>query len=200
MFTSRAEYRILLRQDDADMRLTPLAHKIGLADDRRMALLEEKRTLINRIIDYANNTSVKAAEVDDMLVKAGTTPLKQGVKLVDLIMRPQLNIAMLADVLPGLAALLNELPADRRDEIIEAAEVLLTYKGYIDREQQIADKLQRLENIKIEGKFDYSSITALSTEARQKLTAIQPKTIAQASRIPGVSPADVNILLLLLGR
>jgi tRNA uridine 5-carboxymethylaminomethyl modification enzyme len=107
---------------------------------------------------------------------------------------------MLADVLPGLAALLNELPADRRDEIIEAAEVLLTYKGYIDREQQIADKLQRLENIKIEGKFDYSSITALSTEARQKLTAIQPKTIAQASRIPGVSPADVNILLLLLGR
>jgi tRNA uridine 5-carboxymethylaminomethyl modification enzyme len=200
MFTSRAEYRILLRQDDADMRLTPLAHKIGLADDRRMALLNEKRECIQRIVDYANNTSVKAAQVEELLAKAGTTPLKQGVKLVDLIMRPQLNIHMLADALPGFAALLNDLPDDRRDEIIEAAEVLLTYKGYIDREQQIADKLQRLENIKISGKFDYSSIAALSTEARQKLTAIQPTTIAQASRIPGVSPADVNILLLLLGR
>jgi tRNA uridine 5-carboxymethylaminomethyl modification enzyme len=122
------------------------------------------------------------------------------VKLVDLVMRPQLNIEMLANTLPAFGALLNELPADRRGEIIEAAEVLLTYKGYIDREQQIADKLQRLENIKIAGKFDYSTISALSTEARQKLTAIQPTTIAQASRIPGVSPADINILLLLLGR
>jgi tRNA uridine 5-carboxymethylaminomethyl modification enzyme len=200
MFTSRAEYRILLRQDDADMRLTPLAHKIGLADDRRMTLLEEKREWVNRIIDYANNTSVKPAEVDELLESAGTTPLKQGVKLVDLIMRPQLNITMLTLVLPKFAELLNQLPANRKDEIIEAAEVLLTYKGYIDREQQIADKLQRLENIKIAGKFDYSSISALSTEARQKLTKIQPTTIAQASRIPGVSPADVNILLLLLGR
>jgi tRNA uridine 5-carboxymethylaminomethyl modification enzyme len=200
MFTSRAEYRILLRQDDADMRLTPMSHEIGLADDRRMALLNEKKEWVNRIIEYANNTSVKPAEVDALLEKAGTTPLKQGVKLVDLVMRPQLNIYMLADTLPAFAAVLDKLPEDRRDEIIEAAEVQLTYKGYIDREQQIADKLQRLENIKIAGKFDYATISALSTEARQKLTAIQPSTIAQASRIPGVSPADINILLLLMGR
>ncbi len=200
MFTSRAEHRILLRQDDADMRLTPLAHAIGLADGRRMTLCEEKRQLRDSLIELAQNASVRADRINDYLVSLGCQPLKQGVKLVDLILRPQLTIPLLVDAVPKLRAALDALPIDRRDEIIEAAEILIKYRGYIDREQLMADKLKRLEDVVIAGRFDYSTLTSLSTEARQKLTKIAPRTIGQASRIPGVSPSDINILLILMGR
>ncbi len=200
MFTSRAEHRILLRQDDADMRLTPLAHAIGLAADRRMTLCEEKRQLRDSLIELAQNTSVRADRINDYLVSLGCQPLKQGVKLVDLILRPQLTIPLLVDAVPKLRSAIDALPIDRRDEIIEAAEILIKYRGYIDREQLMADKLKRLENVVIAGRFDYSTLTSLSTEARQKLTKIAPRTIGQASRIPGVSPSDINILLILMGR
>lgn len=200
MFTSRAEYRILLRQDDADMRLTPIGYKIGLATQERYNLMEEKRALRDTLIEFADTYSVKAADVDQTLISAGSTPLKQGVKLRDLILRPNITFALLAPVVPKLHKLIQTLPDDRRDEIVEAAEILIKYSGYIDRERMVADKIKRLEDIKISGKFNYTEIEAISTEARQKLQRIQPVTLAQASRIPGVSPSDINILLLLMGR
>jgi len=200
MFTSRAEHRILLRQDDADVRLTPVGHAAGLVDDRRLHLMEEKRRLRDGLIDLARNTSVKAARVERLLADKGCAPLRQGVKLIDLILRPQLTIADLMPYVAKLQAAVDALPADRRDEIVEAAEILIKYSGYIDREQQIADKLKRLDSVVIEGKIDYPAVKSLSTEARQKLSRQQPHTIGQASRIPGVSPSDVNILLLMMGR
>lgn len=200
MFTSRAEHRILLRQDDADMRLTPLGHEIGLVDDRRFELCEEKRRLRDELIELASRTSVRADRVNPWLEEHGVQPLRQGVRLIDLILRPQLGIDMLCEIIPRLRAAVRALPDDRRQEIVEAAEILIKYDGYIRREKVIAEKLHRLEDVVIEGHIDYSTLTSLSTEARQKLARINPRTIGQASRIPGVSPSDVNILLLLMGR
>ena len=199
MFTSRAEYRILLRMDDADMRLTEKSWEAGLADNRRHQLMKSKREAIERLIGFARNYSIKPALINDTLERLGTTPLRQGCKLADLIGRPQLDISILA---PHIAAFQRELDniTDRREETIEAAEILLKYEGYINRERMIADKLSRLESIRIKGRFDYNAIQSLSTEARQKLTRIDPETIAQASRIPGVSPSDINVLLVLCGR
>lgn len=199
MFTSRAEYRILLRQDDADMRLTEKGYQLGLATKERYNLLVEKKENIERLVEFAKEYSIKAQYINEGLEQLGTSPLKQGVKLFDLILRPQLNIANLAPLIPALQRELDKIP-NRKEEIIEAAEILIKYSGYIDREKMIADKINRLENIRIKDKFDYNSIKALSTEARQKLSAIDPETIAQASRIPGISPSDINILLILLGR
>lgn len=201
MFTSRAEYRILLRQDDADMRLTPRGHTIGLATDYRYEIMESKRRQRDALIDFCKEFSVKSSIINPYLESIGEQPLKQGLKLYDLILRPALNIEILAKGIAPLAAFIaDNIEADRRDEIIEAAEILIKYQGYIQRESQIADKLRRLENLTIRGKIDYASLTSLSTEARQKLQRIDPETIAQASRIPGISPADINILLLLMGR
>ncbi len=199
MFTSRAEYRILLRQDDADMRLTERSYRLGLANEDRYRLLCEKRDRVARLIEFSRDYSIKAAYINSGLEALGTTPLKQGVKLVDLIMRPQLDMAKLADLVPALRREIDAIP-DRREEIVEAAEINIKYEGYIDRERMIADKIRRLENIQIKDRFDYSTIQAISTEARQKLARINPETIAQASRIPGISPSDINILLLLMGR
>ena len=200
MFTSRAEYRILLRQDDADMRLTERSYRLGLATRERYELMASKREQIERIIEFAKEFSVKAAIINPMLEQAGLPALKQGTKLYELILRPQLTINLLATMIQPLAELLDSLEAERREEIIEAAEILIKYQGYIERERIIADKIQRLENLKIKDRFNYSEINALSTEARQKLERINPETVAQASRIPGISPSDINILLLLLGR
>lgn len=201
MFTSRAEYRILLRQDDADMRLTPRGHAIGLASDYRFEQMESKRRQRDALIDFCRNFSVRAALINPYLESIGEQPLKQGLKLYDLILRPGLTIEILAKGIEPFEAFIREnIEEPRRQEIIEAAEILIKYQGYIQREQQIADKLRRLENLTIRGKIDYASLTALSTEARQKLERINPETIAQASRIPGISPADINILLLLMGR
>ena len=201
MFTSRAEYRILLRQDDADMRLTPRGHAVGLASDYRYEIMESKRRQRDALIDFCREFSVKTALINPYLESIGEQPLKQGVKLYDLVLRPALTIRILAEGIAPLAEFIGkEIEEARRDEIIEAAEILIKYQGYIQRESQIADKLRRLENLVIRGKIDYSKLTTLSTEARQKLEKINPETIAQASRIPGISPADINILLLLLGR
>lgn len=201
MFTSRAEYRILLRQDDADMRLTPRGHAIGLASDYRFEQMESKRRQRDALIDFCRDFSVRAALINPYLESIGEQPLKQGLKLYDLILRPGLTIEILAKGIEPFEAFIREnIEEPRREEIIEAAEILIKYQGYIQREQQIADKLRRLENLTIRGKIDYASLTALSTEARQKLERINPETIAQASRIPGISPADINILLLLMGR
>ena len=200
MFTSRAEYRILLRQDNADRRLTPLAHAVGLADDDRLSLLERKYRQVDAFIEFAGQLSVKAADIDPLLISVGSTPLKQSTRLADLITRPQLNISLLAEALQPLAQHISTIDDDIRHEVVQSAEIELKYRGYIDRERQIADKMHRLEDIKIAGKFDYPTINALSTEARQKLQKIQPLTIGQASRIPGVSPADINVLLMLSGR
>lgn len=200
MFTSRAEYRILLRQDDADMRLTPRGYEIGLATRERYELMEAKREQRDRLIEFSRGYSMKASIINPALDALGTAPLKQGVKLYDLILRPQLSIAMLASHVPALAAMLDTIEPERREEIIEAAEILIKYQGYIDREQLIADKIRRLEDVRLSDKIDYSSLRQLSTEARQKLERIRPETVAQASRIPGISPSDVNILLLLMGR
>ena len=201
MFTSRAEYRILLRQDNADERLTPLGHEIGLASEQRYALMKEKYELIDRFVEFARELSVQPAVADPLLIQVGSTPLKQSARLYELITRPQLTIALLAEVLPEVAQWIsNNIPANRREEIVEAAQIRIKYKGYIEREQLVADKMMRLEDVKLRGRIDYENVKALSTEARQKLTRINPETIGQASRIPGVSPADVNILLLLLGR
>ncbi len=201
MFTSRAEYRILLRQDDADMRLTPRGHSIGLVGDRRFGLMESKRQQRDGLIAFCHEYSVKAAEINPFLESRGLQPVKQGVKLISLVLQPTLDLHILAEGLPELARFIDEkIEQERREEIIEAAEVLMKYDGYIKREQLVADKLRRLEDVRIRGKLDYESIKTLSTEARQKLIRIDPETIGQASRIPGISPADVNILLLLMGR
>ena len=199
MFTSRAEYRILLRQDDADRRLTGKAYSLGLADSDRYKLFKEKEAIIQDIIAFARNYPIKSNDINSYLETLGTTPLRHGVKLVDLILRPQLTIKTLAEIIPPFQKLLDEVP-NRKAEIIEAAEILIKYEGYISREKIIAEKIHRLENIKIRGKFNYQTIQSISTEAKQKLAAIDPETIAQASRIPGVSPNDINVLLVLLGR
>ncbi|WP_304612231.1 tRNA uridine-5-carboxymethylaminomethyl(34) synthesis enzyme MnmG [Paramuribaculum intestinale] len=201
MFTSRAEYRILLRQDDADMRLTPRGYEIGLVSPERYGLMESKRLQRDAFIGFVSSFSVRPSEVNALLEELGDTPLRQGVKLVDLILRPRLTVAVLAGVLPALADYIEgHIEAERRDEIVEAAEILLKYGGYIDRERQIAEKLRRLDEVKLQGRIDYDAVSSLSTEARQKLKRIDPSTVGQASRIPGVSPSDINILLLLLGR
>lgn len=200
MFTSRAEYRILLRQDDADMRLTPRGHELGLVDDERYALLMSKREQRDRLIEFTRNFSLKPALINDALEALGTSPLKQGVKLVDLILRPQITIMSLVPYIDALRHEVEKLEDDRRDEIIEAAEILIKYQGYIDREKLVADKIHRLEELRLPSTIDYASMKSLSTEARQKLEKIRPVTVAQASRIPGISPSDINVLLLLMGR
>lgn len=199
MFTSRAEYRILLRQDDADARLTERSYNIGLATEERYQRWMEKKEWIEKISDFCRTFSVKAAYINDALEQMGTMPLQKGCKLMDLITRPQVGINALANHINALRQLLDSIP-DRREEIVEAAEIRIKYNGYIRREREIADKMLRLENIKIRGKFDYESLKSLSTEARQKLIKIDPETLAQASRIPGVSPSDINVLLVLMGR
>ncbi|GAB6394059.1 MAG: tRNA uridine 5-carboxymethylaminomethyl modification enzyme MnmG [Bacteroidales bacterium] len=199
MFTSRAEYRILLRQDNADMRLTEKSYNIGLAKQSRLDLLMEKKTHRDAIIHFITNHSVKPQQINGGL-ETFTTPLQHGCKLIDLALRPQLTLNFLANLVPALQRELDKVPAKRKEEIMEAAEILIKYDGYIRREQIIADKINRLEHIRIKDKFDYNSIHSLSTEARQKLTRIAPETLAQASRIPGISPSDINILLVLLGR
>ena len=201
MFTSRAEYRILLRQDDADMRLTPRGAAIGLVTQERLKAMESKRSQRDGLIDFIANYSVPMAEINPWLEARGEQPLKQGVKLEALVLRPGLTILELSDAIPALSDYIaNNIEAVRREEIVEAAEILIKYQGYIKREHDNAAKLNRLEGLKLRGKIDYSSVTTLSTEARQKLIRIEPETVGQASRIPGVSPADINILLLLLGR
>lgn len=200
MFTSRAEYRILLRQDDADMRLTEKSYQLGLANEYRYHLLQEKKEQRDQLIHFCENYSVKPQYINVGLESLGTAPLAHGCKLYDLVLRPQLDLYKLADLIPALKAELDKVSLSRKEEIIEAAEILMKYSGYIKREQMIADKINRLENIRIKGKFDYNSIQSLSTEARQKLCRIDPETIAQASRIPGISPSDINILLVLMGR
>ena len=200
MFTSRAEYRILLRQDDADMRLTPRAYELGLVDEERYRLMVSKREQRDRLIEFTRNFSLKPALINDALETLGTSPLKQGVKLVDLILRPQITIMSLLPYVDALRHEVERIEESRRDEIIEAAEILIKYQGYIDREKMVADKIHRLEELKLPAAMDYSSIKALSTEARQKLEKIRPVTVAQASRIPGISPSDINVLLLLMGR
>ena len=200
MFTSRAEYRILLRQVYEDMRLTEKSYQMGLAKQDRYDLLREKKESRDAIIRFVETYSVKPQYINSGLEKLGTAPLSHGCKLFDVVLRPQTTLENRADLVPALRAELDKVPASRKEEIIEAAEILIKYSGYIKREQIIADKINRLENIRIKGKFDYNSIQSLSTEARQKLTRIDPDTIAQASRIPGISPSDINILLVLLGR
>ncbi len=200
MFTSRAEYRILLRQDDADMRLTPLGYKRGLVDEHRYQCMMSKRVQRDKLIDFARNFSIKAALINPALEELGTSPLAHGTKLYDLILRPQLDFRKLQPHIQALDEQIESIEEGRRDEIIEAAEILIKYQGYIDRERQIADKITRLDSMKLGDKFDYSTINQISIEARQKLDRIKPETIGQASRIPGISPSDINILLLLLGR
>lgn len=200
MFTSRAEYRILLRQDDADMRLTEKSYRLGLAKQDRYDLLQEKKASRDAIISFASDFSVKPQYINSGLETIGTTPLIHGCKLIDLILRPQITLENLSAFVPAFCSELDKIPVSRKEEIMEAAEILIKYSGYIKREQIIAEKINRLENINIKGRFDYNSIQSLSTEARQKLTRIDPDTIAQASRIPGISPSDINILLVLLGR
>ncbi|MDE7411092.1 MAG: tRNA uridine-5-carboxymethylaminomethyl(34) synthesis enzyme MnmG [Paramuribaculum sp.] len=200
MFTSRAEYRILLRQDDADMRLTPRGYAIGLASEVRYQLLVAKKEQRDALIDFARNYSVRADVVNDWFAEIGEAPLKQSVRLYELILRPKLNIMLLADHIQALAAEIEKLEDERREEIVEAAEIAIKYKGYIERERLIAEKIHRLEDIRLAGRIDYDSVNSISTEARQKLKRINPATVAQASRIPGISPSDINILLLLLGR
>ncbi|MBQ7388554.1 MAG: tRNA uridine-5-carboxymethylaminomethyl(34) synthesis enzyme MnmG [Paludibacteraceae bacterium] len=200
MFTSRAEYRILLRQDDADMRLTEKSYKIGLATKERFSLLQTKKSEVESFIDFTKETSVKPQEINSVLETNNSTTLKQSTKLYDLILRPQLNISILENFLPSVKEKVSKITSSRKEEIVEAAEIKIKYSGYIEREKMIADKLQRLENISIENKFDYENIQSLSIEARQKLSKINPKNIGQASRIPGVSPNDINILLILSGR
>ena len=199
MFTSRAEYRILLRQDDADARLTEKAYNIGLAKKDRYDWWMQKKEYIDRIIEFCKNAPVKPREVNAFLESIGTTPLREGCKIFDLIARPQINMANLSEISPQLKELLDAAP-NRKEEITEAAEIKMKYKGYIEREKIIADKMHRLEDIKIRGRFKYPEMLQLSTEARQKLEKINPETLAQASRIPGVSPSDINVMLVLLGR
>lgn len=192
--------RILLRQDDADMRLTPKGYAIGLATAERMALMEEKKSLRDGLIEFIRNFQIKADLINPALEVLGTTPLRQGCKLYDLILRPQLSVMSLLPYIGALRDKVESIDISRREEIVESAEILIKYQGYIERERQIADKIKRLEDIRIGDKLDYASIHSLSTEARQKLERIRPGTVAQASRIPGISPSDINILLLMLGR
>ena len=199
MFTSRAEYRILLRQDDADARLTERAYELGIAKRDRYDWWIEKKEAIQRLVTFCEEFSIKAQEINPLLVKFDTTPLRAGCKLADLIARPQLNLQNLSTIIPELKAVI-EAPLNRKEEIIEAAEIRIKYKGYIERERIIADKMHRLEHIKIKNRFHYNELHEISTEGRQKLSAINPETLAQASRIPGVSPSDINVLLVLLGR
>lgn len=199
MFTSRAEYRILLRQDDADMRLTEKSYLLGLAKNERYNIFKNKQDEIESIINFAETYSIKPVYINNTLEQLGTTPLAHGCKLVDLIGRPQISLTGIAEFIPEFKTKLNAIQ-ERKDEIIEAAEIKIKYKGYIEREKLIANKIHRLEAIKIKGKFNYSELQSLSTEARQKLEKINPETLAQASRIPGISPSDINVLLVLLGR
>ena len=199
MFTSRAEYRILLRQDDADARLTEKAYELGIAKRDRYDWWIEKKEAIGRIIEFCANYPIKKDEINPKLEALGTTPLRAGCKLIDLIARPHLNLTNLSEIIPDLKAALDA-PANRKEEITEAAEIKMKYKGYIERERLIADKMHRLEDIKIKGRFNYSELHEISTEGRQKLDRIDPETLAQASRIPGVSPSDINVMLVLLGR
>lgn len=199
MFTSRAEYRILLRQDDADARLTEKAYELGIAKRDRYDWWIEKKEAIERIIEFCANYPIKKDEINPKLEALGTTPLRAGCKLIDLIARPHLNLTNLSEIIPDLKAALDA-PANRKEEITEATEIKMKYKGYIERERLIADKMHRLEDIKIKGRFNYSELHEISTEGRQKLERIDPETLAQASRIPGVSPSDINVMLVLLGR
>ena len=200
MFTSRAEHRILLRQDDADMRLTEKSYRLGLASRERYDLMCSKRKQMDELTAFCRQFTVKAAVINPMLEANNVQPLTQGQRLHDLLLRPQLNMDMLATALPELREQLDDLENDRQEEIIEAAEIAIKYQGYIERESLIADRVSRLDNVTLKGKFDYTQIHQISTEARQKLQAIDPETVGQASRIPGVSPSDINILLALLGR
>ncbi|MBR6431542.1 MAG: tRNA uridine-5-carboxymethylaminomethyl(34) synthesis enzyme MnmG, partial [Muribaculaceae bacterium] len=200
MFTSRAEHRILLRQDDADMRLTPRGYEIGLATQERYDLMVAKRNQVEDLVQFARDYSVKASIINPLLEEAGFQSLKQGSKLYDLLLRPQFDINLLANFIPALEEKINTLEDARKEEIVEAAEIKIKYHGYIQREEMIAEKIGRLDKLYIKDKFDYPSILQLSTEARQKLERINPETIGQASRIPGISPSDINILLVLMGR
>ena len=199
MFTSRAEYRILLRQDDADARLTERAYELGIAKRDRYDWWMEKKEGIEKIIDFCANYPIKKDEINPKLEALGTTPLRAGCKLIDLVARPHLSLQNLSEIIPDLKAAMDA-PSNRKEEIAEAAEIKMKYKGYIEREKLIADKMHRLENIKIKGRFKYSELHEISTEGRQKLERIDPETLAQASRIPGVSPSDINVMLVLLGR
>ena len=199
MFTSRAEYRILLRQDDADARLTERAYEIGAASRERYDWWMEKKNSIDELTKFCESFSIKPKEINSALESIGTTPLRMGCKLIDLVARPQLDFPTLSNIIPELKAQL-EKPENRNEEIAEATEIRIKYKGYIEREKIVADKMHRLEDIKIKGRFKYAEMNQLSTEARQKLEAINPETVAQASRIPGISPSDINVLLVLLGR
>lgn len=201
MFTSRAEYRILLRQDDADMRLTEKSHEIGLADDERFALMKRKKENRDKLLKYMSETTLHKEEANEVLKKINkeTAGVKEGVKIIDLLKRPEVNLKKLTELLPELNEIIHSFE-DRNEEIAEAAEILVKYEGYIKREKALAEKENRLDNIKIKGKIDYKNIKSLSTEARQKLEKINPETIGQASRIPGVSPADISILIILAGR
>jgi tRNA uridine 5-carboxymethylaminomethyl modification enzyme len=200
MFTSRAEYRILLRQDNADERLTPKSFNIGLADKKRIDLLNEKEFYRTQIIEYLQTFSIKPQYVNELLLRKETSELRQPVKLIDILLRPQISITDLVNHIAPFEKHVSGLPENRKMEILESVEILVKYEGYINREKLLADKLKRLENIEIKNKFDYHKILSLSTEARQKLSLVNPITIGQANRIPGVSPADINVLLIMLGR
>lgn len=199
MFTSRAEHRILLRQDDADMRLTEKSHALGLASKERVDLLQRKRANIEKLIDFCAHYAIKAKLINPVLEQFGTAELKQGVRLTDLLLRPQLSIESLRPYISAFEEHLQGI-TDRTEEVIEAAEIRIKYQGYIERERGVAEKLVRLDEIYIKGKFDYDTIQSLRIEAREKLKRINPETIGQASRIPGISPNDINTLLILLGR
>ena len=199
MFTSRAEYRILLRQDDADARLTEKGYELGIVKRERYDWWMEKKKHIEEIETFCQNFAIKPRIINSALEALGTTPLQFGCKLIDLVNRPQLNLQNLSEIIPQLKEIMDR-PINRKEEISEAAEVRMKYKGYIERERMVAEKMHRLENIKIKGHFNYEEIQSLSTEARQKLSRIQPETLAQASRIPGVSPSDINVMLVLMGR
>lgn len=199
MFTSRAEYRILLRQDNADVRLTPYAERFGIASAERVRLFQNKKQLLDEITDFCHNFSIKSDKINPYLESIGSTSLRGGCKLYDLISRPEITLSGIAGQIPALQSLLEKADT-HRDEIVEAAEIEIKYSGYISRERALAEKMQRLEAIQVKGRFNYEEVTQLSTEARQKLTAINPETLGQASRIPGVSPSDISVLLVLLGR
>ena len=199
MFTSRAEYRILLRQDDADARLTERAYHLGIAKRERYDYWQEKRENIQKILSFCEKTSLKAKDINSALERIGTTPIQRSAKIIDLIARPQVSLNAIGSIVPELNDILNA-PKNRKEEIIEATEIQIKYRGYVERERIIAEKMHRLENIKIKDRFNYMEMNQLATEARQKLQSVNPETLAQASRIPGVSPSDINVLLVLLGR